>query len=85
MLKIGLILLVVPCLLLMGGYMYEQSLVSSCLDQGGSFNYELLTCDQDNNNPFIPYMARHPLFVNGGMLLSIIGLLACTIGLYKRS
>ncbi len=83
MLKIGLLLLIAPCLLLMGGYMYEQSLVSNCLDVGGSFNYELLACDQHNNHPFMPYMARHPLFVNGGMLLSVVGLFFCIIGLYK--
>lgn len=69
----------------MGSYMYEQSLVDDCLDLGGSFNYELLLCDKQDSHSFMPYMARHPLFVNGGMLLSVIGVFFCIIGLYKRS
>ena len=64
--------------------MYEQSLVSDCLELGGSFDYELLVCDQENTHAFIPYMGRHPQFVNGGMLLSVIGLFLCMIGLCKR-
>lgn len=84
MLRFGLLLLIIPCLLLMGTYMYEQSTVDMCLDMGGSFNYELLVCDHENSHPFMPYMVRHPLFVNGGMLLSVIGLFFCIIGLYKR-
>lgn len=85
MLRLGLLLLIIPCLLLMGSYMYEQSLVDDCLDLGGSFNYELLFCDKQDSHSFMPYMARHPLFVNGGMLLSVIGVFFCIIGLYKRS
>ncbi len=84
MLRLGLILLVLPCIALTTGYMYEQSLVKDCLDLGGSFNYQELACDQTQDHPFIPYMARHPLFVNGGMLLATLGCLMCIFGLYRR-
>ncbi|SIS39874.1 hypothetical protein [Neptunomonas antarctica] len=84
MLKVGLALLVLPCLLLMAGYMYELSGVNDCLGLGGSFNYELLACDQSNDHPFMPYTVRHPLLVNGGMMASVAGLFLCIIGLYKR-
>ena len=85
MLRLGLLLLVIPSVLLMVGYMYEQSLVSGCLDAGGSFNYTENACDQQNTHPFVPYLARHPLWVNGGMLLTVLGTLLCIVGLYKRS
>jgi hypothetical protein len=84
MLKSGLVLLVLPCLLLMGGYMYELSGVNDCLGQGGSFNYELLLCDQNDSHPFIPYTVRYPSLVNGGMMVSVAGFFLCIIGLYKR-
>lgn len=84
MLRLGLLLLVIPSVLLMVGYMYEQSLVNDCLDAGGSFNYTENVCDQQNTHPFVPYMARHPLWVNGGMLLTVLGTFLCIAGLYKR-
>ena len=85
MLKLGLILLVVPAVLLMGGYMYDLSLADACLDQGGSWNYELAECDAAGaSHPFVPFMVRHPLWVNGGMLLSVVGLFICIAGLYRR-
>lgn len=84
MLRLGLILLVVPGLLLMGTYMYEQSLVSACVEAGGSFDYVDQFCDMNTTQPFISLMARQPLLVNGGMLLSSIGLLICLAGLYVR-
>jgi len=40
-------------------------------------------CDQQSH-PFIPLMARKPLLVNGGMLLSCLGLLITIVGLYRR-
>lgn len=84
MLRVGLILLVLPCLALMAGFMYEQSSVNDCLSSGGSFNYSLMACDMDNQHPFVPYMARHPLAVNGGMLVAVLGLFTCIFGLYRR-
>ncbi|MBP0047160.1 hypothetical protein H9C73_00305 [Marinobacterium sp. AK62] len=85
MLRLGLILLVVPALLLMGGYLYDLSLADACLDQGGSWDYTAAQCDSaDANHPFVPFMVRHPLWVNGGMLLSVLGLFLCIAGLYRR-
>lgn len=84
MLKLGLLLLVLPSVLLMGGYLHDLSLVDACGDSGGSWNYLDARCDTDQQHPFVPYMARHPLLVNGGMLLSVVGLLLCIAGLYRR-
>jgi hypothetical protein len=84
MLKLGLLLLVLPGMLLMGAYLYDLSLVEACLDSGGSWDYIEVRCDTERQHPFVPYMARHPLLVNGGMLLSVLGLLLCIAGLYRR-
>lgn len=84
MLKLGLLLLVLPGMLLMGAYLYDLSLVEACLDSGGSWDYIEARCDTEHQHPFVPYMARHPLLVNGGMLLSVLGLLLCIAGLYRR-
>lgn len=84
MLRIGLLLLILPGILLMGSYLYELSQVDACLEGGGSWNYPEAFCDREARHPFVPFMVRHPLLVNGGMLLSVLGLLLCMAGLYRR-
>lgn len=83
MLRLGLLLLVLPPLLLMGGYLYEQAAVDACLDQGGSWHYLQRICDSTQQHPFVPFMMRYPLLVNGGMLVAVLGLLLCIAGLYR--
>ncbi len=85
MIKLGLLLLVVPCVFLMGGYMYELSMVEECRQSGGVYDYIQQSCMTSGNYPFVPYMVRHPLVVNGGMLVSVVGLFICIAGLYKRA
>ncbi|WP_286240603.1 hypothetical protein [Neptuniibacter halophilus] len=84
MLRFGLILLILPALTLMGVFFVEQSAVDACLQQGGSFDYSNDQCDMQQKHPFQPLMARHPLLVNGSMLLSALGLLFCMKGLLWR-
>ncbi|KEA62429.1 hypothetical protein ADIMK_3320 [Marinobacterium lacunae] len=86
MLKVGLLLLILPPLALMTGYMMEQAEVDACLDAGGAWNYVERVCVDDAASgtfPFVPFMMRHPVLVNGGMLLSVVGLLFCMVGLYR--
>lgn len=84
MLRWGLILLVIPALLLMGVYMYEHGQVRACVEAGGSYDYLNQLCDMNTIQPFVPLMMRHPILVNGSMLLSAVGLLMCIAGLYIR-
>lgn len=84
MLRIGLFLLILPSLALMSVFFIDQAAVDACLDQGGSFNYKDELCDMENEHPFVPLLVRHPLLVNGTMLLSVIGLLMCMKGLLWR-
>ncbi|WP_415886338.1 hypothetical protein ACMXYR_16530 [Neptuniibacter sp. QD29_5] len=84
MLRIGLILLVLPSIALMVLFYVDQSAVDACLDQGGSYNYDLAECDLEQEHPFKPLLVRHPLVVNGGMLLSVVGVFMCMKGLLWR-
>ncbi|WP_020679618.1 hypothetical protein [Marinobacterium rhizophilum] len=84
MLRLGLVLLLLPAIGMMTGYMMERSLIDACLDAGGSYDYVAEACDPVGNHAFVPFSRRNPLLVNGGMLLSSVGLLLCLGGLYRR-
>ncbi|MDF2183004.1 hypothetical protein [Neptuniibacter sp. CAU 1671] len=83
MLRFGVLLLAVPALIIIGFYFAELNDVQACLDTGGSWNYQQGVCDQQASHPFIPFLVRYPLLVNGGMLLSCVGLILCIVGLYR--
>lgn len=83
-LRIGLILLILPGVVMMAAYFNELNDMQACLSAGGSFNYAEAVCDHSNNHPVIPFSVRHPTLVNGGMLLSVVGLFFCLAGLYTR-
>lgn len=83
MLRIGLLLLILPLVLLLGGYFFELSSVNECLRQQGSFDYARQVCDLHRQHPFVPYSQRHPGWVNGTLLASLLGLLFCIVGLYR--
>jgi len=83
MIKLGLILLIAPCLLLMGLYLPEQWQVADCLDAGRAYDYQRQLCGEAQSYPYIPFMARHSSLVNSSMLLSVLGLILCIIGLYR--
>ncbi|MDI3326164.1 hypothetical protein QKW35_17425 [Pontibacterium granulatum] len=85
MLRIGLLLLIVPGVVMMGLYLNELSAVKECLGAGGSYDYVNAVCDQTQTHAFSPFMVRNPLLVNGGMLLSVVGLFCCLAGLYTRA
>lgn len=59
------------------GYRREFFEVDSCLDNSGSFDYVTMTCDHEENHPYIPYSQRHPLVPAMGILagsLAVCGL-----------
>ncbi len=47
-------------------YISETIAVDSCLDSGGSFNYDTMQCDHRTNHPYVPFERRHP-----GMMRSL--------------
>ena len=38
----------------------------------------------DTPQPFVSWLQRSPLLVNGGMLLSVVGLVMCMVGFYTK-
>lgn len=83
-LKLGLILLIFPLAALLGGYFSEMSLVNECIRAQGSFDYLKQVCDFQQQQPFIPYLQRHPAWVNTAIIISLVGLMLCFFGLYQR-
>lgn len=83
-LKLGLILLIFPLAALMGDYFAELSMVNECIRAQGSFDYIKQVCDFAQQQPFVPYFQRHPAWVNSAFIVSLVGLLMCFFGLYRR-
>ena len=84
MLRWGMILLFLPCVVLVTLYMFEAQDVARCLDSGGSWDFAKALCDQQNTHEYVTFMSRHGFWVNGGMLLSIVGLAIGTWGMILK-
>lgn len=83
MLKLGLLLLVAPLLLLMGIYFWEFGDVRACTLEGGHWDYLEGVC-RDTPQPFVSWLDRQPWLVNGGMLVSLAGVVLCMVGMYVK-
>lgn len=83
MLKLGLALLILPAIAMMAGYMVEQNQVEACIQGGGVWHWAAETCETSGKYPFVSFMQRNSLLVNGGMLLVVLGLLITLVGLYR--
>lgn len=83
LLKLGPLLLVAPLILLMGAWGVEYGEVSSCIHQGGSFDYLLGECLMDQTGIFVPFAERYPLLVSISLWASCAGLIFSLVGLYK--
>ncbi|NDL70349.1 hypothetical protein [Vreelandella alkaliphila] len=84
MIRLGLLLLVLPVIVLLSVYFWELGDVRACQLDGGHWDYLASVC-RDTPQPFVSWLERSPLLVNGGMLLSVVGLVMCMIGFYTKS
>ena len=50
--------IIIPILI----YLDEWSTITSCLDYGGSYDYQNMICDMNKNHQFIQFLERHPYF-----------------------
>ena len=82
-LRVGLVLLILPMAMLLGGYFSELSTVNDCLREQGSFDYFKQLCDHNKVHEFVPYSQRHTTWVNGSMIVAVVGVVLCALGLYK--
>ncbi|MFB9866699.1 hypothetical protein [Vreelandella sulfidaeris] len=83
MIRLGLLLLVLPLCVLIGVYFWELNDVRACQLDGGHWDYVEGVC-KESPQLFVSWLERSPLLVNGGMLLSVVGLVMCMVGLYVK-
>lgn len=83
LLKLGLSLLILPLLILMGVWGVEYADVSSCIYEGGSYDYLLGECLMSERGIFVPFAERYPLLVSTSLWASCAGLVFTLVGLYK--
>lgn len=79
----GTLLLIVPIVGLLGMYFWELGDVRECQFAGGHWDYLAGVC-RERPQPFVSFLERHPWLGNGGLLLSVAGLMLCLLGLYTR-
>ncbi len=84
MLKWGMILLFMPSVVLVTLYMLEAQNVARCTLEGGSWDFVNALCDSKNTHESSTFMQRHGVWVNLGMLVSIIGLVMGTWGMILK-
>lgn len=82
--KWGSIIFSVPAILLLSLYGWEMSAVNDCIDQGLSYDFQLAECVEGEQDIYSPYYARHTLWVNSMLLLSIIGAFIMTASMIQR-
>ena len=62
-------------------YLHEQNIVDDCLSgEHGSFDYSTMSCDLDNNHPYVSYEKRHPQDRSVGFVA--IGLIVILLPIY---
>jgi len=80
----GSIIFSLPAILLLSLYGWELSSVNDCIDQGLSYSFELEQCIDGKQDIRSPFYARHTLFVNSMLLLSVIGSIMMTVAMIQR-
>ncbi|MFT6190405.1 MAG: hypothetical protein ACJAW8_002165 [Oleispira sp.] len=84
MMRWGSIIFSVPVILLLSLYAWELSIVTECIDQGLSYDFALEKCVTGVQNIETPYYARHTIFVNLMLLMSVVGSVLMTMAMIQR-
>lgn len=80
----GVILFLLPLILLGFHYGSETYLANSCLDRGGSFNYEAWTCSLSETFAASPYFHRHWGKAVIALSFSVSGLIVLAIRWFQK-
>lgn len=80
----GAIIFSVPAVLLLSLYGWELSLVNECISEGLKYDFQIGECVEGSQGIDSPYYARHTLFVNSMLLLSVVGSGMMTGSMIKR-
>jgi len=71
---ISLAIFLLPLGFLVTNYGSEFLAVDSCLNSGGSYDYDNNRCDRKENHPYIPYSNRKKALILSCASLSVVGL-----------
>jgi len=69
------------------GWIYagEAMVIDSCLNKGGSYDYQNMRCDFEQNHQFIPFSKRHPNhFRNSGIWFGAFSLVLIGTFIIKK-
>ena len=80
----GIMLLLIPIVALGVHYGLEAYLADSCLDAGGSFNYEDYSCSLSERFAATPYLHRHWGKALIAAAFSLSGLIVLAINWLRR-
>ncbi|MCG6863156.1 MAG: hypothetical protein LJE70_18090 [Chromatiaceae bacterium] len=80
----GIILFLLPLILLGIHYGFEVYLADSCLDRGGSFNYDDWVCSVTDTFEHTPYLRRHWGKVAIASSFSLSGLIVLALHFFKK-
>ncbi len=84
MMRWGSIIFSLPVIFLLSQYGWELSIVNDCIDQGLSYDFNLEKCVQGEQDLHSPYYARHTVWVNSMLLLSVLGSAFMTVAMIQR-
>ena len=84
MLRLGTIIFVIPCIVLLFQYGIELSEINECLDWGKAYHYEAGECGDEASYPELSFYQRHPLWVNLLLLSSLVGSVFMTVGMVQK-
>jgi hypothetical protein len=62
--------------------------IDTCLDRGGSFDYDRMQCDYEQNHPYVSFSARHPVLAPTFLPLAGLGASFAGVGaflVFRRS
>lgn len=81
---ISLFIFLLPLSFLIKDYSFEFLAVDSCLDSGGSYDYDNNKCDKKADHPYMQYSTRKKALILSCTSLSLIGL-ASFLRIKKKS
>lgn len=84
MMRWGSILFTLPAVVLLCQYGWEMSLVSDCMELGLGYDFSAQQCADLDPISQPPFYARNTLWVNGMLLVSVVGSLMMTWGMIQR-
>jgi hypothetical protein len=76
---ISSLLIILPFAFLAKDYGFERMAVDSCLDSGGSYDYEIIKCDKNKNHTYTSYYQRKNELILSCIAISLLGIVVLVL------